>query len=91
MRRSRAKEPKTRPCTSSRSVEVIGTVAFQVGDLRQVYRVDQHQTGQEPAMMARASRTRKVMLPASFMGPTASGTTRRTKAGSARRWSLPNQ
>ncbi len=68
MRRSRAKEPKTRPCTSSRSVEVIGTVALEVRNLRQVDRVHQHQAGQRAGDDGQepAGRGTRCCLPASW-------------------------
>src|SRR5271163_1778213 len=68
MRLSRAKDPKTRPWTSSRSVAVIGRYFSRSAICGKSTEYTSMRPVNDPAMTARANSARKVMLPANFIG-----------------------
>src|ERR1700733_460950 len=68
MRRSRAKDPKTRPCTSRRSVALIGRYFSRSAICGKSTEYTSMRPVNDPAMMARARSAKKVMLPANFIG-----------------------
>src|ERR1700683_1565176 len=68
MRLSRAKDPKTRPWTSSRSVAVIGRYFSRSAICGKSTEYTSMRPVNDPAIMASASSAKKVMLPANFIG-----------------------